>query len=153
MEQGRGGRSGGSRSTRPAAATPRSLGDDGKTLQPFVHWTTQKYARYCPAAAADCCGVRFDAAATGACTEKLLQQLDAIRPSARQAQPCAIHARPGPHRAAVESVNEIDRPKLERPEQKQMFTTLPGGSAGSGGKTRERPRDERYGDFKMSSPP
>jgi hypothetical protein len=66
----------------------------------------------------------LEQSATGASTEKLLQQLDAIgRMHDRHnlPNPCATHAA----RAALESVTNFDPPRSWRAEEKEAFLTLP----------------------------
>lgn len=98
--------------------------DDRKSLQPFVQWTTQKNARYCPAAPLTISAFVLAQAATGASTDKLLQQLDAIgrlHDRHNLANPCATWTA----RAALESVIQTDPPRSWTKAEQQAFVQLP----------------------------
>jgi hypothetical protein len=95
-----------------------------QALQPFVQWTTKTNARYCPAKPLTVAAYVLEQSATGASTEKLLQQLDAIgRMHDRHnlPNPCATHAA----RQALESVTNIEPPRSWKAEEKELFLTLP----------------------------
>ena len=83
-----------------------------------------KNARYCPAAPLTISAFVLAQAATGASTDKLLQQLDAIgrlHDRHNLANPCATWTA----RAALESVIQTDPPRSWTKAEQQAFVQLP----------------------------
>jgi hypothetical protein len=110
-----------------AADLPQPPELDNETLaalQPWLAWTTEKNCRHAPAKPFAVSQFILDQSATGATTEAILKQVEAIarlHDKFSLPNPCATAAA----RAALEREFNFDVPRSWTAAEKQTFLTLP----------------------------
>jgi hypothetical protein len=95
-----------------------------EALQPFLSWTTEKSVRYAPAKPYVVAQFILEQSATGATTESILRQVEAIsrlHDKYGLSNPTATLAA----RSALEREFAIDPPRSWKAPEKEMFVTLP----------------------------
>ena len=95
----------------PLPPPPEIDEETRQALQPFLQWSTKTQVRYCPAKPLTVAAYVLERAATGASTDQLLRQLNAIstlHDRHNLASPVGTHA----VRAALESVTGFEPPRI-----------------------------------------